>query len=86
MFALSRLARPLRRDAGIDVLARDAVATKELTAIFVPFVAVTLFTVVERLVGPFEGRVERFGCWLGLRLPGGSSALGQDCRKLRSDS
>ena len=43
MFALSQLARPPAGSAGIDVLAPDAVATKELTAIFVPFVADTFF-------------------------------------------
>ena len=35
--ARSRLARPSTHDACIDVLACDAVATKGLTAIFVPF-------------------------------------------------
>ena len=38
MFALSQLERPPACNARIDVLASDAVATKGLTAIFVPFV------------------------------------------------
>ena len=41
MFARSRLTCPSGPDAGIDVLAPDAVATKELAAIFVPFVSGT---------------------------------------------
>ena len=41
MFALSRLARPPACSASIDVLACDAVATKGLAAIFVPFVPAT---------------------------------------------
>jgi hypothetical protein len=44
LFALTGLTHPLRRDAGIDVLAPDAVATKELAAIFMPFVAGTFFS------------------------------------------
>ena len=48
MFARSRLTCPSGPDAGIDVLAPDAVATKELAAIFVPFVA-----------GTFIGRTAR---------------------------
>jgi hypothetical protein len=43
LFALSRLTCPSRRDAGIDVLAHDAVATKELAAIFLPFVPATKY-------------------------------------------
>ena len=38
MFALSQLERPPACNARIDVLASDAVATKGLTAVFVPFV------------------------------------------------
>ena len=38
LFSPSRLARPPACNASIDVLASDAVATKGLTAIFVPFV------------------------------------------------
>jgi len=41
LFALSQLARPPAGSASIDVLASDAVATKGLAAIFVPFVADT---------------------------------------------
>ena len=43
MFARSRLARPSAVSASIDVLASDAVATKGLTAIFVPFVPGTKY-------------------------------------------
>jgi hypothetical protein len=43
LFALSRLTRPSGNKAGIDVLARDAVAVKGLAAIFVPFMAGTFF-------------------------------------------
>ena len=62
MFALSQLARPPAGSASIDVLASDAVATKGLTAIFVPFVADTISN--EAAGGPIESRhdSERVDC------------------------
>ena len=71
MLALTRFTRPARRDAGIDVLARDAVATKELTAIFVPFGTGTLLRsepvpVFQSLPGDFMEK----GGWGHAQEPG----------------
>ena len=62
--ARSRLARPPACNDSIDVLACDAVATKGLAAIFVPFVAVTF---LPPFCSSRTPAAKRSGEWLGLR-------------------